>query len=233
MNDHQKNQIRVINELEELIRQKSESVSAVSPTDDFENDHRITLTSIHKPHDSLKELIQKNIVQSLKSNFPELHFYPDKSLHLTIKNVRVISDPPNFNAEDIKLAEKVFSEVLPRHKSFDVYFYRLLLTQNSIALVGTTDPELDEIIFDLDQKLAEADLADDKKYANTKHFFSNITLARFSTQITPELRRSVDKISSVINFSPYTVDSVSLVSGNAFMNFLKTHGSWELPAEIS
>lgn len=228
MTDHQQNQVKVINQLEEILNKNSSGVSTVSPTEDYEKDKRITLTSIHLPSDSLKESIQNSVIQPLKVMFPSLYFYSNEYLHLTIKNIRVISDPPNFTVKEIESAQKIFSKVIPKHKRFTVYFYRLLLTPNSIALIGTSDAELDQIIFDLDEELKKESIPDDKKYMNEKYFFCNITLVRFSKPLTVEQKERVEELSKVLEFEPYTVDTVTLVSGNAVMNYLKKYGTWKL-----
>ena len=147
---------------------------------------------------------------------------------MSIKNVRVINDPPHFVDEDISRATQVFESVIPRHKKFNVYFYRLLLFPNNLALVGTTDPELDNIILDLDRELKKAGVPDDKVYISSQRFFSNTTLARFNSAPTREFLKRVEELSKSISFEPYTVDSVTLLTCNAVFfdrNIIKT---WEL-----
>jgi len=95
-------------------------------------------------------------------------------------------------------------------------------------LIGTTDPELDRIVLDLDKNLTKANLADDKKYLNSQYFFSNMTLARFNPPISKDFKKQVNNISSQLKFKPYTVDSVSLITGNAVLNQLKIIKTWKL-----
>lgn len=102
-----------------------------------------------------------------------------------------------------------------------VYFYRLLLFPNNLALIGTTDKELDKIIFDLNQRLKEAGIPDDKQYINSKYFFSNMTLARFYKKVTPEFINKIKELSQRVNFKPYTVKSVSLITANAALKRLE------------
>lgn len=146
---------------------------------------------------------------------------------MTIKNIKVISDPPNFTDDDIKKAQNVFTEVIPHHKKFNVYFYRLLMFPNNLALIGTTDPELDEIFFDLDRKLNEAGIPDDKKYSNAKYYFSNMTLVRFQYP-SERFKNKVRDISEKLSLSPYEVNSVSLVSCNAVFNKRNIIQTWKL-----
>jgi 2'-5' RNA ligase len=147
---------------------------------------------------------------------------------MTIKNVRVIADPPNFSTEDVRNVKNVFSEIIPKHKKFTVYFYRLLLFPNNLALMGTTDPELDDIILDIEAGLEKIHLSDDKVYTNSRYFFSNMTLARFSTPPSHGFINKVRELSESIHFSPYCVDSVTLLSANAVMKKRTIFGTWNL-----
>lgn len=213
MTFHQQQQIKVINQIEQSILQNSLNFSTVAPVDDFENDSRICLTSLHFPNQELIDDVQK-IISELKKVEPNFYYYPPQSLHLTIKNIRVINDPPNFKQSDVEKAQEIFKEVLSKHHKFKVYFYRLLLFPNNLALVGTTDPELDEIVLDLDEKLNRAGVPDDKKYNNSRYFFSNMTLVRFGG-LSSKFASKVNELSTKINFKPYEIDSVTLISGNA------------------
>ncbi len=213
MTFHQQQQVQVINQIEQSISQNSLNFSTVAPVDDFENDSRICLTSLHFPNQKLIDDVQK-IIYELKKVEPNFYYYPSQSLHLTIKNIRVINNPPNFNQSDVEKAQQIFGEVVPKYQKFKVYFYRLLLFPNNLALVGTTDPELDKIVLDLDEKLNKAGVPDDKKYNNERYFFSNMTLARFG-RLSSKFDSKVKELSAKIELDPYEVDSVTLISGNA------------------
>lgn len=228
MTTHQQKQIEVIDQIEGQIQKNSLNFSTVSPVEDFENDPRICLTSIHLPSKSLLTKIEAQIIKPLKQISPEHYYYPTSSLHMTIKNIRVINFPINFSSKDIQKAKQVFDQVIPNHKKFKVYFYRLLLFPNNLALIGTTDEQLDKIILDLDQRLKETGIPDDKQYINSKYFFSNMTLARFSKPLTKEFTKKVQQISEEINFAPYTVNSVSLITTNAVLKNLQTVKTWIL-----
>jgi hypothetical protein len=49
MTSHQKQQIKVINEIERSVEQNTLNFSTVVPVADFEKDSRICLTSLHFP----------------------------------------------------------------------------------------------------------------------------------------------------------------------------------------
>ncbi len=225
---HKQKQIEVINSLEQQIKSNSMGFSTVAPVNDYENDTRICLTSVHLPHQQLITQVQDFLIKPLQQISPGYFFYPSDSLHMTIKNIRVINDPPHFTEEDTRKSERVFESVIPRHKKFNVYFYRLLLFPNNLALVGTTDPELDSIILDVDKELNKSSVSDDKKYMNSQYFFSNMTLARFNNTPSGDFLHKVKELSQSLSFEPYSVDSVTLITCTAVFtkkNIIKT---WNL-----
>jgi len=83
-------------------------------------------------------------------------------------------------------------------------------------------------VLDLDRKLKENGVADDKIYINKRYFFSNMTLVRFTKQVEESFREEVMKISSQLQFEPYMVDSVTLVQGNASLHKKKIINTWML-----
>ena len=225
---HQKKQIEVIESIESSFKKNTTSLSMVEPVKDFSKDNRICLTSVHFPKASFLEKIQQEIIQPLKDISPEHFYYPNGSIHATIKNVKVINDPPLFSEQDVETTKEVFQQVIPQYKAFKIYYYRLLVFPYNLALVGTTDPELDEIILDLDSSLNKAGVPDDKKYLNDKYFFSNITLVRFNSPITEEFRKKINELSTNMKPFSYEVDSVTLLTGNATMMKLNKRGTWDL-----
>jgi len=225
--DHQLKQREVINKIADQVSSNSLGFSTVSPVENYEGDQRICLTSVHIPH---KELIKKvqTLIEPLQKLEPTYFYYPCDSLHLTIKNVRVTNYPPHFTENDVQKATQVFSKTIPRHKKFQIFFYRLLLFPNNLALIGTTDLELDNIVSDLDKKLKKAGIPDDKVYANSRYFFSNMTLARFNSQPSQEFKAKISEISESLVIEPYLVDSVTLVTCNAIFKKRREIGTWNL-----
>lgn len=228
MSLHQDKQIEIINQIEKQIKNNSLQATAVVPVKDFAIDNRICLTSVHFPKTQFIDLINRSIIDPLRAIFPDAYYYEPSSLHLTIKNIKTINDPPTFTPHDVEAAKDVLNRIIPNHSTFNIYPYRLLLFKNNLALISTTDEELDEIILHLDTELERSGIPDNKQYVNDKFFFSNMTLARFSTTPTDLFKEKVAEISSSLNLSSYCVDSVSLITGNAVMKKLTVHSKVNL-----
>lgn len=226
--NHQIKQTEIIDNIARQISLKSLGSSTVSPVNDFARDTRISLTSIHLPHKDFIDKIQKDIIEPLKKIEPDFYYYPNDGLHMTIKNIRVINDPPNFGENEVNKAINIFNEVIPQHKKFMVYFYKLLLFPNSLSLIGTTDEELDYIINDLNFKLKSAGIPDDKQYINDRYFFINMNLARFNYTPKKDFSNKVEEFSLSLNFEPYLVDTVTLTSCNAVFHIKTINGTWQL-----
>jgi hypothetical protein len=225
---HQQKQLEVIKNIENSLKNNQSSFSVVEPVSDFVNDPRMALTSVHFPKKDFLRKIRQKILNPLQVIGDNQFFYPDESIHMTIKNIKTISDPPVFDNQDIEKVKKVFDEVIPKHKTFKAYYYRLLLFPYNLALMGTTDPELDEIILELDKKLNEAGVPDDKTYLNDKYFFSNVTLVRFNNPISGEFKNIVQEISNNLEPFSYEIDSVNLLSCNAVMDKANKIKTWNL-----
>lgn len=227
-NEYQKAQIEVIKKIEQQANSNTMQFSTVSQVGDYAHDPRIALTSVHFPNQTFLTEVQKKILDPLRKISPNHYYYPQNTLHITVKNVRVIHNPPTFTEEDVHKVKKVFEEIIPKHHSFKSYFYRLLVFPGSVALIGTADNELDQIHIDLDNALRKAGVPDDKQYLNTHNFFSNMTLARFTSPITKEYKEKINEISENLIFKPYEINSVTLLSCNAVMNYQKIIGAWKL-----
>lgn len=213
-----KKQLDVIEQIERSLAVNKPEFTVVEPVKDFFNDQRIALTSVHFPARNFIQQVRQEIIEPLRTVQPEHFYYEDQLLHMTIKNVRTISNPPLFKNQDVETVKQVFDQVMPQHQAFKAYYYRLLLFPYNLALIGTTDEELDKIIFALDKNLKSAGVPDNKIYFNERYFFSNVTLARFNQPVSAEFKHKVEELNN--NFKPfsYEIDSVTLLTCNAVMN---------------
>lgn len=228
MDSHQQEQKKVIAEIERDVARDTVSFSTISRVENYELDKRMCLTSVHFPGDNLKNVITQQLISPLRDLQPDQYYYPPESFHMTVKNVKVVSDPPTYTSEDITRVREVFDSVVPRHKKFKVYFYKLILFPNNLSLIATTDKELDDLILDLDKELKGVGIFDDKKFNNDKYFFSNMTLVRFYNPVTTDFKEKVDDLSKNLDINDYIVDSVSLVTCNAVMKMRTIIQNWEL-----
>lgn len=226
--EYQKGQLEVIRTIENQIENDTVSFSIVLPTENYDTDPRMALTSVHFPKPELITYVTSQLQEPLKKIAPEHYYYSPESLHLTIKNVRTTAEPRGYTPEEIEQTNHVFSQVLTHHKPFKAYFFRLLQFKLNLALVGTTDPELDSIILDLDKELDAAGVPDNKVYANKDHFFAMMTLLRFVDEPTSTFQDKINELSSTISFPPYTIDTISLVTANAVMKKRTVIGEWKL-----
>lgn len=225
---HQLKQQKIIEKVANLINNNNITFSTVSPIKDFVNDPRTCITSVHLPHKELLDKVRQTLIEPLHQIEPNLYFYPEDSLHLTIKSVRVVNNPPHFTENDIQKATEIFAKTIPQHKQFKVYFYRLLLFPNNLALIGTTEPELDSIFLDIDKNLKAAGIPDDKVYANSRYFFTNMTLCRFNGAPLEKFKQKIKELSDSLKFKPYIVDSITLLTCNAVLKNKHIRGTWQL-----
>lgn len=224
---HQQKQIEIINEIDRQNRTGSLKFSTVEPVKDFDTDPRICLTGVHFPRSEMLNKVE-TVIKKLQNVSPNHYYYRRASLHLTIKNIKVISNPPNFTAGDITKVRETFTQVIPKHQSLYAHFYRLMLFPYNLALIGTSDPELDDIHLELDRKLKQIGVPDDKIYINRKYFFCNMTLVRFNSKPTPKFISKVAQISNSLEFPPYLIDTVTLIKANASLNYYRKIQTWKL-----
>jgi hypothetical protein len=228
MTPYQLKQKEVIDAVEEKLKNNAVDFTTVSPVDNWEIDNRICLTSVHILDGFIRNQIADRIIKPLWEIAPEHHYYPSDALHTTIKNLRVINDPPRFSSEDIQNAKEIFSRVVSQHKTFQAFFYRLIIFPGSLSLVGTTEEELSNLIFDLDQNLKAKGIMDDKVYSDPKTFFVNVTLARFVKAPAYDFKIKVDELNKTIAFANYVFNSVTLLTCNSVFEKRNIIGSWEL-----
>ncbi|OGK62371.1 hypothetical protein A2334_02900 [Candidatus Roizmanbacteria bacterium RIFOXYB2_FULL_38_10] len=228
MTNHQSKQRKIIDDIERQILSSSLKFSTVSPVTDYENDTRIGLTGVHLPHQNLLKQIHNSLIIPIQKIAPNLYYYSPDSLHFTIKGIRVVNDPPRFDEKIKQTAKDVFARVVPFHHSFKVFLYKLIIFPHNLALVGTTEDKLDNLILDLDKALHEKGIPDDKVYTNNKYFFINMTLARFQERPTSHFINEVHNLSDTMQFMPYIIDSVTLASCNAVFKKREIIESWSL-----
>jgi 2'-5' RNA ligase len=228
MTPHQLKQKEIIDEMNRQARHKALNFTYVTPVDDYVNDLRVGLTSVHIPNPDFVQTIQTMLIEPLKAIDLHHFYYQEDMFHITLKVVKDNSNPPRFTEENIQVAKDTFAEVVPQHRAFNIYFYKLIVFPTSLSLVGTTDPEFDDLFLDLNNKLKMVGLPDEKRYLNSKYFFCTLTLCRFKGEPSDRFLEKVDELKSALQLPPYTVDSVTLVTCNAVFQKRNILGEWSL-----
>jgi 2'-5' RNA ligase len=208
---------------------KSMVAEVVEVQDDYVKNKRICLTSVVFPPAEITAKITTEIIDKLRAINPEQYFLPPESIHLTIKNIRTISDPPSFTAEDIVKVNKLFSELIPQYPSFEFKVEDVVLFPTSVSVMAYSDDSLQKLVLALDQGLKEIGLPDDKKYFSDSVFWGNITLCRFTKTPSEKFIAEVKKMRD-LKIGKFQLEKVNLITGNAacYAGLRKIHGEYEL-----
>jgi|SRR3989344_2291515 len=184
---HFSQQKAAVGELEQSFLDSRQRSTAVGMQEDYVNDQQICLTSVTFIPDELACEIIKQIIKPLSAIHPNHYFYKSSSLHLTIKNVRTISNPPLFNQEEISKVDSLLQKLVPQFSQFEFNVEDVLLLPTSISLMAYSNSELQKLVLSLDKGLQDIGVPDNKKYISETVFWGNITVCRFTSEPSSEL----------------------------------------------
>lgn len=214
MNTYKDRQKKLIQEMKKTFVQGESKSTVVEMRKNYADDPALCLTAIaHIPPEITQE-IQEKIIQPLKAIDPKQYYYPSNSLHLTVKNIRTIHDPPIFTRQDIEKAKVVFAAVIPKHQSYTYELEDLLLLPTSLSLMGYTDEGLRYLVEELDQALIKNGVPDNKQYFSDSVFFGNITLCRFTRIPSSAFRQKINELQT-IKIGAVEVEQIQLITTNA------------------
>lgn len=221
MNPFQKKQLDLIRQMESDFASGTATSTVVAMQTDYVNDPQLCLTCVSfLPHD-IVDTIQKQLIRPLSVIEPDFYFYPNQSLHITIQNIRVISDPPHFNEIDIAKAQQLLQNFIPAYEPFVFEFSGILLLPTSLAVIVLITPEYDHFVRAFRQTLISADVPDDKQYFSDEIIFANTTICRYTHEPSQEFLDEVAKHKQTL-FGSMNVEEVSLIQTNAGAHPLKT-----------
>jgi 2'-5' RNA ligase len=166
-------------------------MSTVPIRPDWSHDDRRCLSIVSFVPEELAQAIQTKVTQPLRALSPDHYFYPACSLHLTIKNVRSLNFPPNFDESDIAAACSIAREVAESHSPIEFELTELAPFSTSVSLIGYCSEKLRRLVRDLDKALRIAGIPDDKRYASDSVFFGNITVCRLTRPISKDTAASI------------------------------------------
>lgn len=221
MTSYQQKQLELLQKLEEEFKKGKTPSTIVELVEDYVNDNRICLTSVVFIPGDLAQLITSKIIDPLRKADPDQYYYPASSLHLTIQNIRTINDPVLFTEDDVKNAKKVFSEVIPRHRSFNFNLQGLFEMPTSLGIRAFSDEALKFLILDLRSKLNQYGIPDNKTYASRDIFFGNISVCRYTQTPKESFFNLVQQLKEV-EVGQLRVKTISLVTTNSVCHPEKT-----------
>ncbi|MFA6097912.1 MAG: hypothetical protein WCV50_03875 [Patescibacteria group bacterium] len=221
MESYQDKQRKLFEKIEAGFKQGQTPSTTVESVKDFLNDKRICLTTVSFAPLDIRRALTEKIINPLKKIDPGQYYFPEDSLHLTIKNVKVAKDPPSFTAEDADRVAETFSRVFPRHRAITFDLQGLLELPVSVMVKAVCDESLRFLINDLDQALGSIGLPDDKKYASSEIFFGNTTVCRYTHSPSPAFLEKVKELKNV-RIGKMPVKEVSLIITNAVCYQKKT-----------
>lgn len=179
----------------------------------YASDDRLCLTAVCFLDETLASSISSEFLAQLKETDPHHYFYLPRSMHVTIQNLRTICAPPSFDAEHIRTAEDVLARVIAAHKAFELKLEGILKLPTSVSIAGLSDEGLPELVLDLRQALADAGIADDKKY-NGDVVFANVTVCRYTHSPSEPLLNLLESQGDRF-FGSLPVRAIDLITTNA------------------
>ena len=212
--NYQTQQKRLIEQIEAQIAQGSFGATVVEKQTDYESDPARCLASVCRLPMELADYVERAVIAPLRTIQPCHYYYCAEQIHLTIKNIRVIHDPPRFNDNDVRSVEELFANIVPKHSPFDFKLQGSVLFPTSLAIIGYSDRSFGDLIHDLDQGLRRIGLPDDKHYASDSIFFGNVTVCRLTDTPSQGFLEQVRAFRER-EFGQFTVKCIDLVSCNA------------------
>ena len=142
MSDYRSLQKRIIDQLRFGAGQPGAKATIVPMKRDHRHDPAIGLTSVVFVPEALGWAIAEAIIDPLKAIEPDHYYYGPDSLHLTIKNVRSVHNPPHFTRADVKEVDALFSQIVLQHQSFSVQLEDLVPFSTSLSLIAYSGESL-------------------------------------------------------------------------------------------
>lgn len=207
-------------------------VSVVPRMENYETDESLCLTSVVFPPADLGESIKANLIDPLRKLEPCHYYYPTRSLHVTIKNIRTIAKPANFGVNQISAANSVLSTIVPTFSRFSLSLQDLVAFENSAAIIGYSDRTLRDLILSLDNALHSAGIPDDKQYVSDSIFFGSMTVCRFRKPPSAKFMALLSRISAGLD-EEFQVNVIRLIVCNAVCHpkNRRTEGEYHLLSE--
>lgn len=221
MSRYQQLQETVFNQLEKDAKKGNASATFVEPLSDYAGDQQMCLTSVAFLPPVLCQVVINKIIKPLKKVDDRQYYFPSNSLHVTIQNIRVISSPLLFTADDIEKAKQIFHKVTAKYSPLILELKGILELPNSLSIRGYSDKIFGDFVLELRAELKKAGIPDNKKYASKNVVFGNSTICRFTKEPTKEFFAKVKELKN-IEIGKFEIKTVSLITTNAVCHPDKT-----------
>ncbi len=189
-------QKRAVNQLR-AGSQRNMQASVVPIRSDYRTDSAICLTSVVFLPGDIAQDVHRRIVQPLQAVEPDHHYYSPDSMHITIKNIRTIHNPPLFTEADVRKVDRLFRELIPEHPSFSFWLEEVVPFPTSVSLIAYSDVGLWDLVRDLDAGLNQIGVPDNKQYVSDDVYFGNVTLCRYTRRPSREFGEALDQMTNV------------------------------------
>lgn len=219
--DYQTKQYNLFEKIEKKFKNNKIPSDIVKKTDNYRNDQRICLTAVSFLPKQLSKQINTNLINPLQKYDPKQFFFLPESLHLTIKNIRTLNDPPLYNNQDIDNTIEVFDEVIKKHQVIKFQLKGLFELPTSLGIRAYCDEGLKNLVLNLDEALNKIGTPDNKKYASNEIFFGNITICRYTIDPNKKFINIINKFKKE-DFGEIQVQQISLITTNTAVDPKKT-----------
>lgn len=215
---YRQKQRELMDRLEKQSLDGSAPVFAVPRESDYGSSSELCLTLLGFLSPMKKTAVVSERVQEVIKGFREVdpaqYFYLPESLHLTVQNVRRISDPPTFGPDEIEAACRVFRSRLQGLAPLAFELCGFIRLKNSLSVAGFAPDSYPALIRSLKEGLELEGIPDDKRYMSDDVIFGNVTISRFSCEPTAAFDSRLASIAHE-SFGELVLDKLSLVVTNS------------------
>jgi 2'-5' RNA ligase len=197
-----------------LEQQAGGGATMVAMSSDFENDKRLCLTACCFIGPVLGASISEKLIKTLREIEPEHYYYPVDSMHVTLRNVQTIADPPTFGPREVKLAADALRECLRGENKFKIDLKELFVMPTSLSVCGFSSDALQRVADKMGLALFSAGVPDNKVYSSAGIVFGNVTFCRYAHEPSPAFLAAVEKLRET-RIGALNVSAIRLITTNA------------------
>jgi 2'-5' RNA ligase len=226
---YQDKQKKLVLELEKAVAHDAYPATIVTGPTDFINDKRLCLTIVAFVPVAISTKIIREVIEPLRAIEPEHYFYPAESMHLTIKNVQVINNPPTFTADDVQAVDAMCRDTVPQHQAFSFVLEDVIRFPASLSLMGYSDERLRALVQTLGSNLKIIGVPDNKKLMSDSIFFGNITFCRFAHEPGEAFKQKLRELRTIV-IGEVPITKLNLIACNSVCasNSLEIFGTYQL-----